>query len=399
MMHIHLDAVGGVAGDMFVASLLDAFPELSEQLLAFLGALPLPNLSMVSILAAEKDEVMTGLSFSVAELGDISHNHTHWSDIRQWLLDASLPSGVASNALGIFETLAKAEARVHGVAESEVTFHEVGALDSIIDIIAAAYLIDALAVDRWSVSSLPLGSGLIGSAHGALPVPAPAVAWLLRGFVTHDDGIPGERVTPTGAAILVWLNCLQEPWRSPRRLARSGIGLGSRRFAGLSNCLRTLCFEPLIEAPAQRELAVIEFEIDDQSAEDLAMGLDQLRRQPGVLDVLQMPFLGKKGRLGTHVRILALPGNIGSITNACFVETTTIGLRYQTVQGITLCREILEIPGADRFRVKVVERPGSGRTAKAESKDLADCGNHAERMALRRAAENAALDFQQESRS
>ena len=397
-MHIHLDAVGGVAGDMFVASLLDAHPELREPLLAFLGALPLPAVPEVSILTVEEGEVLPGLRFSVAENPDGSHGHTHWSEIRRWLLDASLPAGVALHALGIFEILARAEAHVHRVDVDEVSFHEVGALDSIIDILAAAYLIDALAANRWSVSSLPLGSGHVGSAHGELPVPAPAVAWLLRGFVTHDDGIPGERVTPTGAAILVWLSCLQEPCHTPRRLVRSGIGLGRRRFAGQSNCLRTLCFEPLAEAPSRRELTVIEFEVDDQSPEDLAIGLNLLRRQPGVLDILQMPFFGKKGRLGTHIRILALPGDVDSITDACFVETTTIGVRYQTMQGIVLRREIVDIPGVDRLRVKVVERPGAGRTAKAESEDVADRRGHAARVALRRTAEDAALGSDRESR-
>jgi len=389
-MHIHFDALGGISGDMFIASLLDAQPALQEPVLRFLASLPLPMVPPMSIMKVEEDEVLPGLRFCIGDTPVPEHDHTTWKEIRQWLLECSLPTGIIHNALGIFEVLAKAEAGVHRVKEDSVMFHEVGALDSIIDILGAAYLIDYLNVEHWSVSSLPIGSGRIRSAHGVLPVPAPATSLLLEGYLTHDDGIEGERVTPTGAAILRWLKCTQTHYQTPRRLVRSGVGLGSRRLVGVSNCLRTLCFEPLQESPMQSEIIVIEFEVDDQSPEDLAIGLDRLRALEGVVDVSQLPAYGKKGRLGVHVHLLALPGSLSMVTNACFIETTTIGLRYRTEQRLVLPR-VHAKSGEKNIRTKIVERPGSGRTAKADIGDVAESGGHQARIATRRTAEEAAL--------
>lgn len=389
-MNIHFDALGGISGDMFIASLLDAQPELQAPILRFLASLPLPVVPSMSIIKVEEDEVLPGLRFCIGDTPVPEHGHTTWKEIRQWLLQCSLPTGVMQNALGIFEVLAKAEADIHRVEEDSVMFHEVGALDSIIDILGAAYLIDCLKVEHWSVSSLPIGSGRIRSAHGLLPVPAPATSLLLEGYLTHDDGIEGERVTPTGAAILRWLKCTQTHHQIPRRLVRSGIGLGSRRLVGVSNCLRSLWFEPLQETPIQSEILVIEFEVDDQSPEDLAIGLDRLRALEGVVDVSQLPAYGKKGRLGIHVQLLALPGSLSTVADACFVETTTIGLRYRTEQRFVLPR-VHAISGERKIRTKIVERPGFGRTAKADIGDVAESGGHKDRTAARRTAEEASL--------
>ncbi|MBV9750292.1 MAG: LarC family nickel insertion protein, partial [Acetobacteraceae bacterium] len=291
MTHVHLDPVGGVAGDMFAAALLDACPEHEASTVEAAARVAGVRCRVLR----HRDHVLSGIRFDVEAAYEHGlheqehdhgrhHHHTAWRDIRLRLQSASLPASVARHAVGIFALLAEAEARVHGIEPEAVTFHEVGAADSIADIVAAAWLIAAQGEATWSVGPLPLGSGRVRTAHGTMPVPAPATALLLQGFETFDDGIPGERVTPTGAAILRYLGCAPGTGKTPRRLARTGLGFGTRTLPGLSNCLRALVFEaqPADTAAGHRELAVIQFEVDDQSAEDLATGLDRLRATEGV---------------------------------------------------------------------------------------------------------------------
>lgn len=409
-MQIHLDPVGGVAGDMFIAAVLHAFPDLEAGLLDAIRSVGIdPHL--VCRFEPHRDHVLQGARFLVEfehhhdrdhdhhDGNGHHHHHDHatWASIRELLARSPLGEDVKTHAVNIFTLLARAEARVHGIAEADVAFHEVGAADSIADIVGAAWLIAALGAERWSVSALPLGSGTVRTAHGPLPVPAPATALLLEGFRTVDDGIPGERVTPTGAAILRHLACTHEPFPGPRTLRGTGIGFGLRTFPGRSNCLRVLAFEttPTNANPSPPEVAVIEFETDDQSPEDLALGLDRLRAAPAVLDVLQTPAFGKKGRLVTSVRVLARPEALDVVVAACFRETATIGLRHHVVRRVELARraESVEVEG-QTVRVKTVERPGIGRTAKAEADDLAAVaadGGHAARAGLRTAAEGRAL--------
>lgn len=378
---------------MFVACLLDAFPE--HRAAAVAAAEDLAHVGCR--LAAHGDGTLTGSRFVVDDApGGHGHHHAHWRDIRARLEDSGLAPAVRAHAVGIFAVLAEVEGRVHGVPPDAVAFHEVGAADSIADIVAAAVVIAALAPARWSVASLPMGGGTIRTAHGTMPVPAPATALLLEGFAMHDDGIAGERVTPTGAAILRYLGCGAAPARGTLR--RSGYGFGTRRLPGLSNCLRALVFEAEGEAaaPGHRELAVISFEVDDQSGEDLATGLDRLRALPGVHDVLQMAAFGKKSRLATHVQVLAAPDALDAAVAACFRETTTIGLRTHRVEGHALARRFaaVEVEGRETT-VKLVERPGEGGaivvTGKAEADHLRPVASHAARTRLRQEAERLAV--------
>ena len=382
MHHIHLDPLGGLAGDMFVAALLHLRPDETASALTAASAVS----GAACRVADHGDGVLTGLRFLVDADGHHHHHHTHWSEIRARLTAAELPGPVRDHAIAIFACLAEAEGRVHGVAPDAVVFHEVGAADSIADIVAAAWLIAALEPASWSVSPLPIGSGQVQTAHGIMPVPAPATALLLEGFATHDDGIPGERVTPTGAAILRHLAPTRQ--RPPGTLLASGFGFGTRRLPGLSNCLRALAFETGVEAgPEHRELAVITFEVDDQSGEDLAAGLDRVRATEGVHDVLQMAALGKKGRMAVHVQILVRPEALERAVEASFTQTTTIGLRINTVEGRALPRRFVNMPMAEReVRVKIAQRP-NGVTAKAEADHIAEPASHAARAELRHAAE------------
>ena len=387
MYHIHLDPLGGVAGDMFNAALLHARPdELAGALAAASAVAGVPCRVL-----QHNDGTLTGLRFVVEdEHHHGHHHHTRWSEIRARIADADLPPDVKRHATGIFGCLADAEARVHGVPVDEVVFHEVGAADSIADIVAAAWLIASLAPSSWSVSPLPTGSGQVRTAHGTMPVPAPATALLLEGLATHDDGIPGERVTPTGAAILRHLAPVSQ--RPPGILRASGFGFGTRTLPGVSNCLRALVFETGVAAspPEHRDLAVITFEVDDQSGEDLAAGLDRMRAMDGVHDVVQSAVFGKKGRMAVHVQVLARPDALEQAVAACFTQTTTIGLRTHMVQGRTLPRRFETVTVADQeVRVKLADRP-DGVTAKAEADHLAHVDSHAARTELRQVAEQQA---------
>ncbi len=388
-MHIHLDPVGGVAGDMFAAALLDAFPAHAAATIEAAQALA----PVACDLLAHRDLVLTGSRFAVHETahhhGEHQHHHAHWREIRAAIEGCALPPAVRGHAVGIFALLAEAEARVHGVAVEEVGFHEVGAADSIADILAAAWLIEALGAS-WSVAPLPLGGGLVKTAHGPMPVPAPATALLLQGFAMQDDGVAGERVTPTGAAILRYLKPVP---RAGGRLIGSGTGFGTRTLPGLSNCLRVMAFDTAAQAtsPVHRELLVVCFEVDDQSGEDLAAGLAHLRAMPGVHDVLLMQAFGKKNRLAAHVQVLAAPEEAETVIEACFAQTTTIGLRTQIVAARALPRAMAEVDvDGTPVRVKIVQRP-EGFTGKAESDDVSAGMTHAARVALRRRAEAACL--------
>ena len=401
-MHIHLDAVGGVAGDMFIAAMLDAFPDLHDGMLAAIRAAGLPAEVHVGF-AEHQDHALTGLRFRVieprtAELLVAAHHHPHtpFADIRAHLQACALTPSVRAHAIGIFTVLAQAEAKVHGKTIDTVSFHELGEWDSIADIVGAAFLIDAFAspgaAATWSVSSLPLGRGRAKTAHGILPIPTPATVLLLEGFEFADDGLEGERVTPTGAAILRHLGCTQSASRRSRRLLRTGIGFGTRTFTGISNVLRVLAFEEVREHRGSDEVAQVQFEVDDQTPEDLAIALDKLRSHPSVLDVLQTPAFGKKGRMTMHIQLLADVADMEAVFDACFSETTTIGLRFQVMQRRKLARASTTVEAAGRqMRVKIAERPGR-TTAKVEADDLLNViGGRAERERLQREAEQVVL--------
>jgi uncharacterized protein (TIGR00299 family) protein len=316
----------------------------------------------------------------------------HFRDIRASLAAAPLRAAVRERAIAIFTELAEAEAAVHGVPVDEVHFHELADWDSVADIVGAAWLIEALAPASWSVGALPVGSGRIRTRHGPLPVPAPATARLLAGFAMEDDGIAGERVTPTGAAILRQLRPAPRLPSGAWRLAATGNGFGTQRLSGISNVLRVVVYDGESGWRQDERVAVLGFEVDDQSPEELARGLEALRAAEGVLDVVQLPALGKKGRLAAHIQMLARPESLDAVIERCFVETTTIGLRWRIEARVVLAREMVEVATPDgEVPVKVVTRPGGLRTAKAEIDQVSGDG-HAARSGRRRAAEARALE-------
>jgi len=408
-MHIHLDPLGGIAGDMFIAAVLDAWPEWQTDLFAALEGYGMPA-GWELRLSQRRQQSIAGKQFALDALRKHVHpphrhestEHGHHSRrgghsgpdsgafhaIRGRLAESALDSAVKTHALGIFGVLAEAEGAVHGVEADDVHFHELADWDSIADIVGAAWLIARIGPASWSVGPLPLGGGIVRTAHGALPVPAPATVRLLHGFQMVDDGISGERVTPTGAAILRYLAPVSRAGVAGQML-RSGHGLGTRDLPDRPNLLRLLVLEtdPTAALGADR-VAVVSFDIDDQTAEDLALALEHLRDLPSVYDVTVSAVFGKKGRLVQRVQLLCAPASVDDVRTRCLIETTTIGLRWRLEQRSVLARSEVEAGG---MRVKRVVRPDGRTTAKTEIEEVRGLPSHAERSARRTDAEHTVL--------
>ncbi|WP_282606196.1 LarC family nickel insertion protein [Pelagibius sp. Alg239-R121] len=401
--HIHLDVLGGIAGDMFMAACLDTRPDLAAGVIDAIRAAGLPADWVVAPESA-KDGGLTGTKMKIgprkpATTGqDGGHDHYHYPALLENLDKAPLAEAVRIRAQKILHLIAEAEAQVHGIGIGQVALHEVGALDSIADVVGAAFLIEEMSPCSWSISPLPVGGGFIQSAHGRLPVPAPATQTLLQGFPFIDDGVMGERITPTGAAIL---RHLEPSLRMPDGIwnaVATGAGFGTRSLPGLANMLRLRCYKSHRPAERNEQIAVIEFMVDDQTPEDLAAGVEALRECPGVLDVLQIPATGKKSRLGHLIQVLTRPDSLEQTTESCFRETTTIGLRQRLENRIVLSRQQRIAP--DGLAVKTVKRPDGSRTAKTELDDIRTrATGHNDREQLRRQSESAVLEEDDNGRS
>ncbi len=386
---------------MFVAALLDAFPELAGRVLADAAAVlppgagaPFLRQGLSGAVAAQRFGLEGARAHSHAhahahaqsgEHGDEpAHEHAHddtagtYRDMLARIARAPLSAGTGRHAAAILGLLAEAEAAIHRVPVEEVHFHEIADWDSLLDVVAAGSLAAALDGAVWTVSPLPLGGGLVKTQHGLLPVPAPATAALLAGFDWRDDGVTGERVTPTGAAILKHLARPGRP--AGGRLVASGTGAGTRALPGMPNVLRALVFEEA--GQAGDTVTVITFDLDDMTGEEIGTASECLRAQAGVLDVSLGQRLGKKGRPVASIRLLARPEQAEAVAQACFAQTSTIGLRLREERRLTLSRQADDKDGVP---VKRVARPG-GDTVKAESDALVG-ETLAERRALKQRAE------------
>lgn len=380
--HLHLDPLGGMAGDMFAAALLDAAPELLPEARALAATIG-PGVAIA--LAEQRDHGMRGKHLAVT-LPDSRRGPHHYGDYQALLAELAPDPGTAARARDILGRLGEAEAMVHGVALERVHFHEIADWDSIADILLAALCLERLQVASASTSALPMGGGRVQTEHGQMPVPAPATMLLMRGLPVIDDGIAGERVTPTGAAIMAHLRPAHA-LPSALRLDRVGHGLGTRRDQGIANLLRASLWQA-DAATGRDSVGVIDFHIDDQTGEDLAIALARLRALPAVLEVLQIPAFGKKGRMLSRIEVLCRPEALQEVADAVFAETTTIGLRLHYETRMILRREasVAATPSGG-VAIKTRTLPGGDRLAKAEMDDLADAGDHAARQRLRRQAE------------
>jgi len=390
--HIHLDPLGGLAGDMFLGAVLDAWPELAEGCFAAMRAAGLPP-SWQTRHVEHRDGALTGSRIAIEPPAEGEQAPSGmYVAIRDGIAASSLDRAVAERACAILGHLAEAEAQVHGRPIEQVHFHELADWDSIADVVGAAFVIETLGAS-WSCAPLPVGGGRIRTSHGPLPVPAPAVALLLQGVAVIDDGIEGERVTPTGAAILRHLDATQGLPDGSWNMSATGIGFGTRRLPGISNALRLLAYERTAGARMEDRIAVVSFEVDDQNPEELALGVDALRRLDGVRDVIQIAAIGKKGRMVSQLQVLARPERLDAVINACFAETTTLGLRWRIEPRSILQRTSTTVAGTDgEIAVKLATRPDGSRTAKAELDQIGPGpGGQAGRARRRRAAETEAL--------
>ncbi len=355
MRLLFFDAFAGVSGDMTVGALLALGVEL-EQLRGELAALPVQG---YALRATEK--LVHGIracKFDVdVEAHEPGHGPSHraYADIRTMLMASRLRPRVQETALAIFARLAEAEGRVHGVAADAVTFHEVGAVDSIVDIVGTAIGLAALEIDAVYVSALPLGSGTVQSRHGVIPVPAPATVELLRGFPVRLGDGAGELVTPTGAAIVAAL-ARPEAVLPPMRIEAIGYGAGTRTLADRPNLLRLLRGRA---APAvgSDELVEISTNIDDSSPE-LYEHVIELLFAAGARDVWLAPAQMKKNRPGTVLHVLSEPAARDALAALVLRETSAIGVRFHAVQRFVLPREQVTV-GTEygAVQVKIAHAP------------------------------------------
>jgi uncharacterized protein (TIGR00299 family) protein len=341
-----LEPVGGIAGDMLLAALLHLGAP-REALDEGLRKLALPV--EVHVLEVE----VNGIRALHAEVRARAEQHAHrpWREIRALLDRAGLPPRATALAQKAFAVLAAAEGKIHGVAPEEVEFHEVGALDSIVDVTGCALLVAALGPERMVALPPPAGSGIIHSAHGNIPVPAPATLEVLRGRALRPSG-PGERTTPTGAALLAaWT---EEAHALPELvIEKIGYGAGTRRWDDAPNLLRAVLGTPA-KAPHAGEAAyVLEANLDDLSPQLCAVALEAALAA-GALDAWLAPATMKKGRPGVLLGALVGEGARAAVEDAFFRETSTLGVRRTRVERTVLDRELVEVQTAyGPVRVKV----------------------------------------------
>lgn len=343
-LQLHIDCFAGVAGDMFLGAMLDlGVPE--QVIRDGVGALPLGPFTLQIGRATRMGIVGCDVKVEVPPAG---HHHAHhtWRGIRAMLESSSLDAGATRRAISIFERLARAEGRLHGKPPEEVAFHEVGAVDSVVDIVGAALALEHLQPRRVTSRPVPLGHGTTRCAHGVLPVPSPAAVEILAsvGAAVEDGGVEMELCTPTGAAIVA--DCVEAFGAIPAaRVVAAGYGAGDGSLEDRPNHLRLLLFEP--EAPDALDHAalVVEANIDNMSPELCGHLMDRLF-EVGARDVWYTPILMKKGRPALTVSALCADEVRGAVETALLSESTTIGLRYSRVGRRVLDRERLTVETA-----------------------------------------------------
>lgn len=392
----YLDAFSGLAGDMFVGALLDCGLEL-DALRAELAKLPLAGYS-VRREVREKSGIR-GTKF-VVDLGG-AHAHTHgggehdhhhghghgeehphphrsedaggahghrpYREIRRLLEDSGLSPRVLERALAIFTKLAAAEGKVHGLPPDDVQFHEVGAIDSIVDVVGAAWAVDALGIDELTVGTLPLGKGFVRSGHGPLPVPGPATIEMLRGFPVRLQDGEWEMVTPTGAAIVA---ALARPAAMPPVMVveRIGYGAGDSDFRDRPNLLRVMLGAPTTAVGADA-LLLLETNLDDLNPEIYEHVMERLFAE-GARDVFFAPIHMKKNRPAVLLSVLADPVRRDGLAAVLFAETSTLGVRVTPVERLRIEREQRAVETRyGTIRVKVGRGPGGTFNVAPEYED------------------------------
>jgi len=343
MRILYFDCFAGVSGDMIVGALLDLgadFDALKRELSSLAIGSYGTNIRRVerSGISATKFDVEVDLSDQPART---------LADIRSIILESSLSEITKQRSLAVFERLADAEAKVHGTTRNEIHFHEVGAVDSIVDIVAAMIGFEMLGVDRFYCSPLRVGRGVIEADHGRLPVPAPATAELLKGVPIYAGDLEGEFVTPTGAAIVATL-CEVFGHLPEMKVSGIGYGAGSRDPNGLPNVLRLMLaemddagtdIESSVASRRDHDVTVIETNIDDMNPQVYGFVMERAFAL-GALDVFMIPAQMKKDRPGVLLTVLAKPETTEELIEMLLAKTTTLGVRYYRANRRVLERAI-----------------------------------------------------------
>ena len=336
MKTLYFDCFAGASGDMILGAMVAAGvdPDALRQQLSLL------NVDGFKIDFETTDR--SGLSSTYARVETVQeHKHRHLSDIQRIINDSGVTAAAKDLSLRIFSRLAEAEARVHNEPIEKVHFHEVGALDAIIDVVGAAICFDLLKIDRFVCSPLHVGSGMIQMEHGRFPIPPPAVAELLRGVPFYSGDIKGELLTPTGAAIITTVCSEYGP--IPRiKTDRTGYGAGTREYENFPNVLRVLIGETETDDAASERLWMIETNLDDVSPQIIGHVMDRVF-EIGALDCYVTPVQMKKNRPGVLLSVLCGPEEKEAVMKLLFLETTTLGVRSYEVERRALRRNVVTV--------------------------------------------------------
>jgi len=347
----YLDCFSGISGDMMIGALIDAgFP--IDELKRALQSLPLEGYTLE--VTREERNHLFGTRFKV-NVSTKSHPHRRFSDIKDLIRAGNLSPSVRDKSIAIFETIAVEEGKIHGCSPEEVHFHEVGAVDSIVDIVGSVLGMESLGIGTACASSLPLGSGFVETAHGRIPLPAPATVALLKGIPVHDSGLKEELVTPTGAALVKSLarsfGCLPA-----MVIEQVGYGVGSRNLADRPNLLRILIGQEQ-GAANEETIVILESNLDDTNPEWLGFLMERLF-EAGALDVVFSPGYMKKNRPAVLVHVVAKPHQKDQLMGLLFSESTTLGVRFHYTQRRILERASAEVDSPwGVMKVKKVIRP------------------------------------------
>jgi uncharacterized protein (TIGR00299 family) protein len=347
MKILYFDCFSGVSGDMTLAALLDLGLPL-EKLQEELKKLALENYSLEVHPGSRSGIAALGLEVKV---GPREEHHRHFSQIREMILKSLLAPEVKEVSLAVFQRLAEAEARVHKKTVEEVHFHEVGAVDSIVDIVGTAIGVHYFKPQKIYTSELPMGRGFVQCQHGRLPLPAPATVEVLKGYPVKSVNVEGELVTPTGAAIVAALSSKVSPFPSmiPEKI---GYGMGKKEFPDRPNLLRLVLGEAS-ESYLTDRAVVLESNLDDMNPEFYDYLMERLF-QKGALDVALSPLQMKKNRPGTLLRVIAEEKDAEALSELILRESTTLGVRSFSVDRKKLPREVREVETRyGKIRVKV----------------------------------------------
>ncbi len=390
-MHIHLDLIGGLAGDMFIAAALDAQLVTPAELEEVFNKLGMGG--QIRVLTQHVGRgALTGthIDFDGWDPSNDS-DHRHLSTIEKMIAEADLSDGVKKLATELFRTLGASESKIHGIDIESVHFHEVGAVDSILDFVGAAYVIDKLSA-TWSFSDIPCGHGTIETAHGTIPVPAPAAADLMVGLPTVTRDIAAELVTPTGATLLRHmakpralgglkisafsakksLAPIKKTVQRSGTLVATGYGCGTKNFKEIANVVRLMVYEQAGAGPQADTVTRIECEIDDMNPEHLAWFCETRLPVVGAIDVSRTSVIMKKGRAGTRLTVLARAETADDVARTILSETSTFGVRVEEVVRMILERKFRNVETSyGQVKLKVGILDGAEVKAVPEFEDCA----------------------------